>query len=517
MIHKRLQKLWPSLDAKQKWMPHFLDSVHVSELRGIESLKVPFGYPVTVIAGTNGSGKSTVLRAAACAYAVPGADSKEFLPSTLFPDYRPSAGRFRDGVSRASLEFSYSTPEGARLMKWRRSRGWGRSFYGRSGAVQPERSVYRRSLANLEEPEEARQILRMAKRRPLPDETQLATAQLRFAHQMLPFRYSRVVNLAGDRRPVLFSEQEGGAAYSELHMAAGERAILRLASDVSQLKGALVLIDEVEAGLHPWAQQLLMLHLQQLALRNDIQVIVTSHSPVVIDSVPRSARILLERDESGNVQSVEPHRDVVQDALYGRPHDTLNVLCEDDASEGVIRGVMDHLVPRLRIRFDTIRIGRNTGASEFPAHAAAFRKFDVIDCFVFVLDGDQRGTKIPDQIRERARKENVDVLFLPGSGAPEAWVWDRLEADPGRWSGDLNTDRQSLARDIRNLNAVFGIAQSTPSEIAKAKLQVLADDHRLFDEELCRIVARGEASNPASALRELVKDFETIIRRWRGE
>ena len=85
-------------------------------------------------------------------------------------------------------------------------------------------------------------------------------------------------------------------------MAAGERAILRLSKEITQLDGALVLIDEVEAGLHPWVQQLLMVHLQQLALRNDLQIIVTSHSPVVLESVPSNGRIFLDRDElSGEV------------------------------------------------------------------------------------------------------------------------------------------------------------------------------------------------------------------------
>ncbi|MDZ4188882.1 MAG: hypothetical protein U1D25_12350 [Hydrogenophaga sp.] len=40
-------------------------------------------FPVTVIAGTNGSGKSTVLLACACAYDVPGA--RDHSPAVLFP------------------------------------------------------------------------------------------------------------------------------------------------------------------------------------------------------------------------------------------------------------------------------------------------------------------------------------------------------------------------------------------------------------------------------------------------
>ena len=61
---------------------------------------------------------------------------------------------------------------------------------------------------------------------------------------MLPFRYAEVVDLSSGNKNLLFAAQEGGASYSELHMAAGERAILRLAQEIAQLKGALVLIDE---------------------------------------------------------------------------------------------------------------------------------------------------------------------------------------------------------------------------------------------------------------------------------
>lgn len=114
------------------------------------------------------------------------------------------------------------------------------------------------------------------------------------------FRYSEVVDLSSDRKSLLFDLEDG-----------------------------LVLIDEVEAGLHPWVQQLLMLQLQKLALQNNLQVIVTSHSPIVLNAVPETGRIFLERDETDRVSVVSAYRDIVQNALYGRPAHTLNVLCED--------------------------------------------------------------------------------------------------------------------------------------------------------------------------------------------
>ena len=44
-------------------------SILLGRIRGLDdSLDIPFGYPITAIAGRNGSGKTTVLALAACAY-----------------------------------------------------------------------------------------------------------------------------------------------------------------------------------------------------------------------------------------------------------------------------------------------------------------------------------------------------------------------------------------------------------------------------------------------------------------
>lgn len=190
-------------------------------------------------------------------------------------------------------------------------------------------------------------------------------------------------------------------------MSAGERAILRLSQDIAQLKGALILIDELEAGLHPWVQQLLMAQLQQLALRNDLQVIVTTHSPVVLDSVPRNGRIFLERDQTGEVTVRPAYRDVIQNALYGRSGNALNLLCEDKAAEGMLQGVLDVLLPDLEMRTESIHIGRATGADEFPSHAVAFRKFGRIKSFIFILDGDKHGCCAAEKLSEQAASDSV--------------------------------------------------------------------------------------------------------------
>ena len=516
MIEKRFSQLWAQLQGKKPHMRDFLVEIHLQGIRGIEDIRVVFDYPVSVIAGGNASGKSTVLFAAACAYKVPGAGVKDFVPSTLFPYYRPKAGVREDERREIIMEFDYSTSYGRRSMRWRRSQGWNRSFLGRKGGRQPERQTYLRTLSNLSNPSEVRGVLSMSRLSSAPDETPLTASQIEFAHQMLPFRYSEVVDLSSGSKNLLFAAQEGGAAYSELHMAAGERSILRLSQEIAQLEGALVLIDEVEAGLHPWVQQLLMLQLQQLALRNDLQIIVTSHSPVILDAVPANGRIFLERDESGSVAVRPPYRDVVQDALYGRSDESLNLLCEDEAAEGVLQGVLDYLVPQLRTGRESIRIGRDTGAGEFPMHAKAFGKFGQIQNFVFVLDGDKRGGGLERRIGEQAGRD-VPVLFLPGREGPETWVWDRLRQYQDVEGLDLGVATVDLAGQMNQLDSIYDLASDQPSQIVKTKLRGLAEALHRDVPDLCRVVARFESRDRASAIQPLVEGLETAFQRWRAE
>lgn len=516
MLEGRFPKLWWNLQGKKPHFPHFLNDVQLNGIRGINGLRVVFDYPVSVIAGGNASGKSTVLFAAACAYRVPGAGVKDFVPSTLFPYYYPKSGMRHDDRQEINIEFNYSTPDGQISMRWRRGKGWGRSYLGRQGAKQPERQVYLRTLSNLSNPSEVRGVLSMSRSNSAPEETPLNAAQIDFAQQMLPFKYKEVVKLSDDGKNMMFAAQDQGVAYSELHMAAGERAILRLSQEIAQLNGALVLIDEVEAGLHPWVQQLLMLQLQQLALLNNLQVIVTSHSPVVLNSVPDTGRIFLDRDETGKVTVLPAYRDVVQDALYGRSNESLNILCEDDTAESILQGVFDVLYPRQGIKSDSVRIGKDTGANEFPAHAKAFRKFGQMHNFVFVLDGDKRDSGIADQIRESSRTD-VPVLFIPGCHAPELWVWETLARHTPEGASTLGVAHSELLALMERANAVYDSASDGPSVIAKYKLRTLADAIRRDTPDICRMVARLQAGNRDSDIQPLVSGLESALLDWRGQ
>ena len=225
----------------------------------------------------------------------------------------------------------YDPADGARVslpapgrtsLHWKRGRTWNRRFTSRNGDSQPERQVYLRTLANLTSPAEVRSILQLGKR-PVRTRT-LDPDLLILAHRVLPWRYHDLTLLGGEStRDLLFAEVDDPdrTRYSEFHMSSGERTILRISKDISRLRNALVLIDEVETGLHPYTQQQTMLELQRLALRQSLQIIVATHSPVVLDSVPPEARIFLEREgPTGQVRQARPFRDIFHEGAVRAVH-----------------------------------------------------------------------------------------------------------------------------------------------------------------------------------------------------
>ena len=514
LIATELRDVWDALRASNGHRADALTEVRIKKLRNIWDLRFPFEYPVSVLAGPNGCGKSTVLFACACAYDIPGPSSRNFAPGRLFPNFisrQPAVSA--DAAQQTTLEFHYLYRGNRLSMAWKRSKSWKRSFMSRSGEGQPERQVYLRTLANLTNPSEVRSVLQLGRKQVRTEA--IAAELLIFAHRILPWRYRDLALISGPTSDLLFAEIEGlgETRYSEFHMSSGERAILRISKDISSLENALVLIDEVDTGLHPYIQQQAMLELQRSALRQNLQVIVASHSPVVLDSVPPEARIFLDRDETtGQVRRAPLYRDIFQKALYGQSRDRLSVLCEDNVAEGVIRGVLDLLNVEIGLRHEDVFIGRNTGSDEFSGHIRTLGKFGKLSDFIFVLDGDSRA--IENELKAVAEKygHSVQPLFLPGTGPPEQWLWETIRKKTGEYASVLGLSADDLEELMRGLDQLVGGAVQQ-RDAAKASLGAFADKLNRTVPDISRIVGHREAEK--GEISEFVVGLSEQINRWR--
>jgi predicted ATPase len=75
-------------------------------------------------------------------------------------------------------------------------------------------------------------------------------------------------------------------------------AILLALEDPS---AGVILIEEPEIGLHPWAVRILISHMRAVVSERNLQVVLTTHSPHVLESVEPDEVVLVTRDESGTV------------------------------------------------------------------------------------------------------------------------------------------------------------------------------------------------------------------------
>ena len=512
LIASELKEAWQALRASVPQRENTLLEVRIKNFRGIRDLRVPFNYPVCVLAGPNGCGKSTVLFTCACAYRVPDRGPREFAPSSLFPNFkdRREGGTLSDATAQTELEFYYLHKNERISMSWKRGDRW-----RRRRSPQPERQLYLRTLSNLSNPSEVRSILQIARKEYKTD--RLTPDLLVFAHRILRHHYRNLSLITSQKRDLLFAEvdSENDTRYSEFHMSSGERAILRMSKDISQMHDALILIDEVDTGLHPYTQQQVMLELQRVALRQQLQIIVASHSPAILDSVPPDARIFLERDdETAEVRLMPAYRDIFQRSLYGQSRDQLSILCEDVIAEGIVLGILDVLNARMGLRHEDFIIGRNAGKTEFPAHVRTLGKFNKLGSFLFVLDGDARD--MDSIIRSEAEKSgsSVQPLFLPGNTSPEHWLWEMMERRCEDYATSLGLTCEDVRRRMHDIEQLIA-GDIRQRDVAKSRLDTLASEVNQTPSDIARIVGRRETEERENELAEFLIPFKEQINDWR--
>ena len=519
LIAKQLKEVWNALRADAAQASDSLSTVRIQNLRGILKLDVRFPYPVSVVVGANGCGKSTLLVACACAYDDPVGPGTGLGPAELFPDFAGGRDRWKDEAAETELEV-WGTAEGERFYtNWRRRDGeWERPHSWGPRGRNAERYVYLRTSANpTSHSTEARELLRTGGER--FEAALVPPSVLVLAHRVLPWEYRRVAVASREGRDLLFAELKGdpSARYSEFHMSSGERTILRISKDVSLLDRALVLIDEVEAGLHPHAQQLLMLELQRMALRRKLQIVVATHSPVVMESVPPEGRIVLERDErTGKVAVGPPYRDIFQKALYGQSRDQLSILCEDAVAEGIIRGILDVLIIRMELRHDDFFIGRNTRRDEFPSHVRTLGKFDKLWDFVIVLDGDSRDRAGAVVKAAEDVGHPLNPLLLPGDGPPEAWIWEMLKRTPEDYAPLLGMTEPAMRERLREIEQLFEGRVQHRADSAKGMVEAFCNELERMPPDVARIVGRREAKHGGGGgMAAFVGHLEEQVDAWR--
>jgi len=415
-------------------------------IRGISSLDIGFEYPITALAGRNRSGKTTLLALAACAFH---SDSQGYkLPGRKHPYYTFS-DFFIQAEGEGTLEgitITYRILHNDWLPSPRVPEGRGPAWQSRSKASGGRWTNYDRRVP--------RPVVYLGIDRVVPHAEKTISKSYRSLFRRVDEqgREEDVRNAVGRILGVQYQAYESrqhsryrlpvvtheGVLYSGFNMGAGEDALFGMMSVFRDCPdGSLILIDEIELGLHEEAQTRLIDELKAICLARHVQVICTTHSPTVLARLPPEGRIFIER--VGTETRVYPRITPPYAAgkLTGKPHPELDILVEDEVSHLIVEASLD---PDLRARVNIMPLGSSIALMR---HLAVRYKEARGPGACAILDGDKAGD-MPEHLQaflalverneeKEAASEWVSqrVSFLPGTTWPEAWVIDQL-GDPMR-------------------------------------------------------------------------------------
>lgn len=148
------------------------------------------------------------------------------------------------------------------------------------------------------------------------------------------------------------------ASYSEAFAGSGEVAIVRLVREIFQASQySLILLDEPEVSLHPGAQHRLKLFLLDQIKRKKHQVIFSTHSPTLVEDLPKEAIKVFYQNPSSGRFKVDEDR-TYKEAFYHielpNPN-KIEIIVEDILSkkilEGVINGLGEGTVSTIDVKF----------------------------------------------------------------------------------------------------------------------------------------------------------------------
>jgi predicted ATPase len=280
-----LQNKW---NSSQGW-PKRLDAIEIHGIRGWKGQRINFtDFPIIALVGENGAGKSTVLQAAASIYR--GAVKPMKFASAFFPDT------------------PWELVEKAQIKWWVREGG-----QMRDGSIRKESSRWR---GNPDRRERHVENIDLSRIQPVSSRVgyfRLAKPQHKevSADSFDRDRLSRLSNIMGrsyeiasmsltdfDSTRLVPVIKHHGVRYSGFHGGAGETTMVELLkSDIP--KYSLVVIDEIETSLHPRSQRRLIRDLAEICRVREVQIILSTHSPYILDELPESAGYTYGKAQTG--------------------------------------------------------------------------------------------------------------------------------------------------------------------------------------------------------------------------
>jgi predicted ATPase len=289
--------------------PEFFMGLKLNVFRHIRNLPLTFSHPISVISGSNRSGKTTALMAIACSHF-------NFMHHNVNNDRLERATwssvvRFTSQDIQGqpwSYQVKYRTglqihtnsgTKNATSSKWSGvAKKAGQIGRPTAGHINGGRTVI---FIDLNRINPSRHLSKsyFNKFRNLPGVVfPNQTKMNEYLSYILEDNYNVTqIGIAADSRVFKFSTLSN---YSSYNTASGEDVLSSMIYQILEAPmGSLVLIDEIEIGLHPKIQRRLMDVLYFISKDERKQFIITSHAYAILDSVPAESRLFIDNGVLG--------------------------------------------------------------------------------------------------------------------------------------------------------------------------------------------------------------------------
>lgn len=444
-------------------------------MRGLSSFNLLINYPITAIAGKNGSGKSTILAIACCAFHNDSAGFKLPNRKQTYYTFADFFVQHAEDVPSGGINISYLIAHNG----WRVSDrmpngvgvGWQKRFKKKGGkwndyAGRVERDVVFLGIERIVPHSEKSQSKSYSRSFSYVGEKGWEVDVMHAVGKILGKKYEefKYVSYSKYRLPLVVSN---GRKYSGFHMGAGENALFEMLSVMHSVsEGALVVIDEIELGLHSEAQKKFVLYLKELCKKRKLQILCTTHSRDIFGQLPNEARIFVESVNGKSIifDSISP--EYAFSKLSAENLNEIYLLVEDNVAKALLSAVLPASI-RSRVSIEVIG-SASALVRQLSSNYIRKNKQNL----VVIFDGDQR-------VKESANLKHGYAMTEVNTESDEikAWMKERIEYLPGdTWPESWIV--QKCSECIETLSSVLSVEEDRLVDVVERGLE--SDKHCEF-------------------------------------
>lgn len=433
---KKLLKYDPvTFNNADNSFPHFVNKIKIKEFRHIKGLEIEFDHPITILSGTNKIGKTSLLLLIACShYNFLRVDSTK-PTSTIrrhtwkdvlqFTNYETSTRDYE-------YELSWRVGSDPRTGKSRRlhtSKSW--SGVGKASRDPKRKNAQIRDrdvrFIDLERILPARNVSNSLLRKILSAPQVRVRPELEEAFQYI-FSLPDVVEIyeiGSHINKKAFLLKNGIEDYSSYNAASGEESVLNILQDIIESpKNSLILIDEIEAGFHPYIQRKIADIISYFSWRDKKQFIITTHSPTLISAFNSKSRKFIEPKQNGETKCISGiSMNAAFSKMDSKAYPLIHLYCEDDIAKFILKQLLINLNTTYSYFDRLINIiesgPANMVKNDYERHKKNFDQMRLKIGYACVFDGDYKN--VPDYAQYH-NNPNENSFFLYPFTAPEKFL-----------------------------------------------------------------------------------------------